>query len=593
MSSINYIASTPANPNITSFLNLPAEIRNWVYGFNFHHSDPLYITATEKDLITSFKGVADSNHVLTTSRDGATYSTPSIARAYQPGIQLLRVCRQIHHEVASMLYSNDFCIAKKFGTHPTYHDTTGHYIDWMSTSWLHQIGHHKSFVRSLCVDLGSICPVGGAAIPQHLPQHQPQTFRTQDGYLQFGSFVQAVWASDRRMVVTFIDPQPHLTCHVDFQPRQGIGRICHYRFISTQSGRNVKRLNQTFQLLCNDELGMRKFRRTIGDIGIKADGSSGVFVFSSRISKSASRSLYAEESNTLLDHARYFSNADDGTLQFITPAPPRLLDLPNSVLTRIMKHTLHVQKAVKINLDSSYDLKKAHGVFSSDKELYNKYVKIFLQNTFELSMSTTEAHVSFGFTKLKCLLQTRFETRRDIFNMRTYSCFATDVKYSIILHVHSSTPPLMVSLSQVRINMMPLIAATFLADPMRIVKIHLRTGNELVRSRSILIQQLRQEALKALETYVKEDHRTDFMMQCPEVWINGHSEIVRVTSTGSLDHPYWEDPAKTNHALWIASKAEGYKGGTPKPRIIPDVLSPARFVYLYLKWILFKDDLGR
>jgi hypothetical protein len=64
MASIDYVASTPANPNTPSFLDLPVEIRNWIYGFNLHHSDPLYTTATGKDLITLFKGVANSNHVL-------------------------------------------------------------------------------------------------------------------------------------------------------------------------------------------------------------------------------------------------------------------------------------------------------------------------------------------------------------------------------------------------------------------------------------------------------------------------------------------------------------------------------------------------
>jgi hypothetical protein len=280
MASVDYIASTPANPDILSFLDLPPEIRNCIYGFYFRHPDPLYITDTEDDLITLSRRVADINHVLqmsgprapeknrTTWRNRATYTTPSIARAYQPEIQLLRVCRKIHQEAASMLYSNNFCIAREFDIHPTQHDTIGYYMNSITTSWLHQIGQHKFFLRRLCIDLGSICVVGCRV----RPQPQPQTFLPRDGYLQFGSLLQLVWESDRQITVTFMDPQPHLRCFIEFQLPQTIAHIHRYINETTQTGRNVERLNQTFQLLCNDGWCMKKFRRAIEDVGIKPDG---------------------------------------------------------------------------------------------------------------------------------------------------------------------------------------------------------------------------------------------------------------------------------------------------------------------------------
>jgi hypothetical protein len=62
---------------------------------------------------------------------------------------------------------------------------------------------------------------------------------------------------------------------------------------------------------------MKKFRRAIGDVGIKGDGTGGVFAFwapkwrYSRINASATS---GDECNTLLDHARYFSAGKDGKL---------------------------------------------------------------------------------------------------------------------------------------------------------------------------------------------------------------------------------------------------------------------------------------
>jgi hypothetical protein len=587
---MEFVASIPANLDIPSFLDLPAEIRNWIYGFYFHHPDPLYLADTGNDSVTLLRRMADGNHVLkmccprapkknpTTSRWDTTCTRPLMASAYQPELSLFLVCRQIHQEAASMLYSNEFCVLRKFDAHPTYHDTTGHYINQTPTSWLRQIGQHKSFVRKLCIDLGSICPVDRKVIRQA----EPQTFRPHDGYLQFGALLQAVWASDRQMAVTFIDPQPHSYCHIEPDPRHAPTLTYDYTTPHTRSTRNVGRLNQTFQLLCNDGLGMRKFRRAILDLGIKVDGSGGVFVFWTPTTEDLRQSMYIEERNPLLDHARYFRNEEGGTLQFITPTSTRMLDLPISMLTRIMKHTLQLREVHEVDLDSFSDLKESCGILYSNKSLHDKYIRTFLLNTFDLSMMTTDAHANFEFDKLERLLQTNFEYRGDISKRVSCLQFGTNVDYSVTMHIYSGTSTQISSLKEVRINIMPLLAATFAADPRRTVKILLHTGNALVKSHLTSIQQLRQEALKAIEQYVKKDHRTDFRVQCPEVWINGHGKITDVISTGSLEHPDWKDPAKTNRALWSASRT-GYMGA--EPDFVPNVKDLARSMYLYLKWI--------
>jgi len=40
------MASTSANADTLSFLDLPAEVRNYIYGYIFEHPDPIIVTNT-------------------------------------------------------------------------------------------------------------------------------------------------------------------------------------------------------------------------------------------------------------------------------------------------------------------------------------------------------------------------------------------------------------------------------------------------------------------------------------------------------------------------------------------------------------------
>jgi hypothetical protein len=108
-----------------------------------------------------------------------------------------------------MLYSNEFCLAQKLDAHPASHDHTGYYIDQTSTAWLRQIGQHKFFIRKLIIDPGSICPA--ACDGPELATLQ--TFRPRDGYLQFGALLRAIWDSDLKILVSFVDSDRYLDSH--------------------------------------------------------------------------------------------------------------------------------------------------------------------------------------------------------------------------------------------------------------------------------------------------------------------------------------------------------------------------------------------
>jgi hypothetical protein len=581
--------SIPANPDILSFVDLPAEIRNLIYEIYFRHEDPLYLAETSGSSVTLLKRW-HSNFSLEKCRtfkpDFTTIVLPRwlvevcILPAFQPGLQLLRVCHQIHQEAASVLYSNEFRLVPKFnGYLLRYHDTTGYYMNRAPTSWLRQIGQHNRFVRKLCVDLGSICPLQSHIVQQN----KQQTFRSSDGFLQIGPLLGAVWASDGQMVVRFIDNQPGLHCQVFHKRHQQASQYTHHNSHTfTTQPRDVERFNTVFQALCNDALGMRKFRRAIRDVGITADGSWVASVAWTPITKDITPPYNPGELNPLLRHARFFRTEKDGTLCFIRTAHPRLLALPRPVLDRIMKHTLHSSLGYEVDLDSCRNFKEVFGILYTNKSLHNRYKRTFLENTFHLSTMTTDAHAILNFDKLKRLLQTEFKCPGGPRERTDYLHFGANVQYSITINISSNTP----SLSTIRINLMSLVAATFTACASRPVRILLHTiGTDRTKLQTTSICTLRRILLKALTKYVKFDCQYS-RARCPEVWINGYGTVAEVVETGVVDGLGARDLTRGYCTLWSEEQIRGVEPDFE----MPSERDMVRKMYLWLKWVVMRDE---
>jgi hypothetical protein len=491
------------------------------------------------------------------------------------------VCRQIHTEAASVLYSNKFHIVPY--THPQYHDTTGHYMNNTSFTWLQNIGRqHMRFVRRLSIDLGSICLLDRRAKePDGL-----RTVRSCDGYVLFGALLCGiVWPSRGRIAVTLTDPKPPRICREYLDPEERTSSYIHSYKIPTSQLRNVERLNAVFQALCKDVLGMKNFKRTILDVGIKPDGSSGVFIFRRTISSLDDEDViwsnHPKERYPFLDHARYFSTKEHGTPQFIAPAPRRLHALPRSVLSKIMKHTLlHSSSGHQIDLDSCDGKKALCGILYSNKNIHDKYLQTFLQNTFHISITSTNTHASL--TKLARLLETKFKYRADLSDPINYLQFGTNVQYSITIHISSAT----FSRSTIRINLMSLVAATLSASAARPVQILLhKEGITRTKLQTTSIRTLRRILLKALTKFVKSDCLY-FHARCPEVWINGYGTVMEVVETGVVDGLGVRDLAKEYCTLRSAEENMGMEPdfGVPSER------NTARKMYLWLKLVVMEDE---
>lgn len=393
-----------------------------------------------------------------TNSYGTSSQDPSLRkpfdRALRLELQLLRVCRQLHQEAASMLYSTEFCIAKKLDAHLRTHDATGHYVNQTSTVWLRRLGQHKAFIKKLVIDLGSVCPPRCYTKPSLL-----QTFRPNDECIQFGGLLQAIWADELKMVVSFVYQELY-TAPVSQ------GRTLNQASTTYRSPISAENITTMFQALARDDLGMKKFRHAIGDIGIEKHGEFGIMVFWTPQwlnSKIYARSDSYDQRNPLLDHSHRFSLGEDGRIALDEVKPPKLLSLPRTIINKIIGHTLDSFAPQEIDLDSFTDLRDMYGILYATKDLHDQYLTSYLRkNTFKISLMISNARASFGFGKLDRLLRTELTYR--VGNATRGPYFGNLANCFIDLHVHFGTSDLVSSLKNIRINVMPLVASTFAAS---------------------------------------------------------------------------------------------------------------------------------
>jgi hypothetical protein len=592
--------SHPADPQALSFLDLPAEIRNRIYELLFEHEGPLRIASVGGELVMlSQQSLVDevllqiqekrphSNYRWQTDAASVAkkdiVASLSLLRTYLPGLQLLRVCRQLCQEASSALYTQDICIPRKLNTHA--HDASGIYMSHVSTLWLRQIGQHWRSVRKLEIDLQSICPSDCyCCVAAH-------DFRLHNGYLEFGPLLQAIWADDLDITITFTNSKEatYRSFNVNSQGDRCGPALQSVYYLLNENGCIAERLTRTVQALCNDDLGLKRYRRVIGNIGVCRDGSAGVVALWTPKWKSRAAQNWqggSQELNAFLEHAHYFSADKEGVLQFQQKSLLHLLNLPDQIQSQIIMHTININKECELDLDTWTNLQDLFGILYTNSSLHDMYMHPFLKaTTFNLSMMTTSTHATFdNFDKLNYLLRTEFrDSNPSPCHDMAQPTFGTDAHFNIALrfHLDKSTP-----LDDICINVLPLILATSAALGEQTITIKLQAPNQNRRADTIIqhsftIRHLRCIVIDALEQFVRVDC-TDWRARCPQIWINGRGEVVDVVATGKADCAVGEDPAEIYPRLWSAA-GMGLVGGLAPPCM--GVNGLARSMFLYLKWV--------
>jgi hypothetical protein len=572
-----------------SFLDLPAEIRNHIYAILFSREDELQLAEVADGGVALVRRSEDDDaaetkyfqqmkrgHFVPGPKMGPEPTLPRPRRVQQEGLHMLRACRQVHHEAAPILYSNAFLLHAR---RSCYYDRTGQYFNAASAAWLSQIGQCSDFIHKLIIDLGNIaslnCSCGG--------EEPPGTFRAQDRYISLGPLVNAIWSSSADITVSFVNSGP-IPSICMCTPGQGSSNHSQDLF------RNTHRLSQVVQQVVRDDLGMKQFRRAIRNIGISTKGPDGVFVFKTTDWQTRQNELYSNwrtNTNPFFENARFFEATSDGALRFCVDQagkkPRTVLGFPSKVCHTILRYTLDSVESYDIDLDSPIDFKHLCGIIYVNSSLYRQSAALdefLLYHTFNISM-TAGASRNFDVGKLKCLLDLDMMdvVHSDQCNTE-YTIFGLAVDFAFDLHVHSGLQATS-SLNATRVNVMPLIAATFRARADRVITFHFHGDNGRVQRSTSSIQKLRQSVLLLLRKYVREDHAKDAGVLCPELWLDNQGTI-DVVSTGSVVLGSRQDPAKEFTTLWSAWKT-GYVGAEAPP--IPEIGGLARSMYLYFEWI--------
>lgn len=571
------MASKPANPDTYSFLDLPPEIRNYVYRIWFNE-EPAQLFEFEAGHLALVQYLAADKlaeaeyyyKLLRRATHGSSLAKPR--RISHQALNVLRSCRQLHYEATPMLYSGKIFIHAPRRKH---HDARGQYINSMPVAWLNQTGYHSSFVRKIVIDVAAVGPRGCIC----RGPDQLDMFRKIDGYLHIGNIVDAIWTRNAGLDIEFTDtgPLPSFCSVGNTSYLMPQSSVCH-----------AKRLSRVVRQLGRDDLGMKKFRRAIADIGIRPDGSAGVFIF--RTTDSYTNLRYQELAfpaarNPVFDHARFFQVNADGSVRFSdqqSSNPKGLFGLPQKVLEQIADHVLCPNIVHEIDLGSDTNFSSLYGIFHVHRRLRNESFISFLRTRqFNISIISLKTHGGFPTTKLKRLLQTRFR-RRDIYGTSRTTYFGRDVDYFISLHTYpdqrTSEDP-----GVVEVNITPLIKATFASEGGENIHILVHYGDGTVKKYRITVDELRHSALKVLEVYVKEKHATDAGVLCPELWMDAHGKKIQAVSTGSGSLPGGRDPAEEYSMLWHARKLGRDHGNAPHR---PEIDGLARSMYLYLKWVV-------
>ena len=175
MMEISRTASVPPNNDRPSFLTLPAEIRNMIYGLLFERDGPVMIHNVRgyyAQKPVEPKGGSQSNINFDSDDDGEDeHGGPSEYEQYQVSLQawlgmleaeeeelrifdhglssafgLLKSCRQIYHESAGVLYGHNTFTLSRVSTR---HDLSDFYGSEDHEESYHQLRYAPKWLRSL------------------------------------------------------------------------------------------------------------------------------------------------------------------------------------------------------------------------------------------------------------------------------------------------------------------------------------------------------------------------------------------------------------------------------------------------------------
>jgi hypothetical protein len=517
--------SSPANPGAPSLLiTLPPEIRNMVYEYLFQRDEPILIHNTEAFHMTEPDKAdwgEDPVYLRLTNEfyegfDDEIGQDEEFRYDFHQGIALLLSCRQLYHEAAGVLYSNNtFMISRVLDRHDDCEDYGHDYENYIQVAyaprWLTSLGSQAALLKDVVIDVDAMCP----------PTCEWCLWR-----IDILPLVRLLWASpELRDIVTFGHSGRRLTDHEWEYELEDEGEEQQ----RPSTDRAILINNVLTSLVVDDALAIQRYaysNRLLESLYLHKELNGG--------------SVQYKTSHFLPWVEHGFKISGEGRTIAPKPQPQHLLtNLPYATLERVYKYACFNPDGVLIDLDTH----TVHGLniapFQLNHALRDHSVnRATCMSTITIKMTSTKAVTDFnGFALLQEFCQ-------------GYPSKHQHGMLGHVVHTRCSGQPLVISLehqvptlttlSDVRVNIKGMIRLLCNYDLHRKSTVHLTlycSSTSAPRNEAVIVPVVNlQRGLFLLLSDVFEQGVTRTPRKLtrttpvPDVWIDGHGRIISASS---------------------------------------------------------------
>ena len=510
--------SSPAHAGY-SLLRLEGEIRNLLYAQLFEASGPILFNYADNDAYMSLDANGDdiideSKMACPTVLQRLLSDDPTTSNI-KGGLGLLRTCRQIYYEAASVLYSNNVF---RFGMDPKEHIKYFGQLP-LAVSFCTSLGFSLQFLRHVDIDMSHVC-AGGWCSRAAVGRAPSRGHQGPSHCVDFDGVAKLVWKSAAAK------------CKIRFMTSAELafGPPTFLESINNKSEFDILILNNLLVCLRNDTADLKRYAGQIDWIQLWArsctfdedEGSRGWVRLQYRRTEPAPQYSF----DLLFD--------DNGTgLRRRAMFKPSLMEIPRTVRHEIYRDVMCSADGVVVDLDTGkrsvsdglglLNL-KTHGVF--DYPLPPPRQLLWERNKFLIRMSSSKS----------VLPSDDFGPVQDVLcKDKTENNWQYPWKGR---HGHHDCGPVRLelnfkledklTLADVRIGVMSLIRLTSTFNGRRFdIDFNLmpsHNGGGILEQRTVSLHSVRARVLELLSQVIgktpKRLHSTQF-----EVFIDGHGEV--------------------------------------------------------------------
>ena len=297
----------------------------------------------------------------------------------------------------------------------------------------------------------------------------------------------------------------------------------------TRNAWDLASLNKLLRSLIKDGLDVEKYRRTIGNIGLKRDGSGCAVAFWSPSGYGKwyfgldVPGLRSGPANYFTDHVLLFDADEEGALHKVNRTHPTFSILGLSLQGKIFDYIFTTRESCKINLNTMDDLSALTAPALTNKDFLRAYNCYLNSNIFNLEITSDDRQTGLQDLELlrRVLHGPDFGARGLSFERRSLLAELYVVSFKITIAFTTDNAD---SLEDVQFNAMKLIEATLILSGDRSITISLcQGGRSKTVSKAFTLRQIRESVLLALPRVEATSKKP-----CLEMWMNGIGEIVAV-----------------------------------------------------------------